>query len=109
MQRKNWKERMKKEYLSGMKVNTRTSVVDCDALDGDVKVLLYCIPDLVKLKRFIAASTWENDVTKYHIYCFDFQEKFVVDVAGDYCEVYTTPFEEYISTIKRESAADYGK
>ena len=99
MQKKNWKEMLKKTYLSDMKLNTgMKSYVACDALDGDVKVLLYCIPDLVRLKRFISAAMIEGDATRYHIYCFDYQENFIVEVAGEYCEVYTTPFYEYYNT-----------
>lgn len=97
MTKKNWKEEMKKEYLEGMNTNTGKSVVACDAIDGDVKILLFCIPDIVKLKKFLSAAALENDVTKYHVYCFDYQSEFITAVAGKYCEVYTTSFAEYYS------------
>lgn len=87
MMRKGWEKELKDIYLADMNTNTRMSSVPCDAIDGDKFILLFCIPDMIKLRKFLNVAMYENEPEKYQIYCFDFQEEFVAKVAGRYAEI----------------------
>lgn len=92
MTKNRWKEKMKEHYLSGMQLaNDKMSIHT--AYDGETKVLLHCIPDLVRLKKFIGMAMVMAEPQKYCIYCFDFQEIYVRKAAGEYCNIVAIPFQ----------------
>lgn len=95
MTRKNWEKELKDVYLSGMNLDTRMCNTQCDATDAEKYVLLFCIPDLVKLRKFLNDAMYSNEPEKYQIYCFDFQEEFVARVAGRYAEINYAEFDTY--------------
>ena len=98
MQRKGWRNELRRNFLEGMELNPRGSV-PCDAMDGETYIDLFCIPDIQKLKVFIKRAQYENDPTKYIIYCFDYQTEFVKKFAGDTVQIYDTPIKDYIVQI----------
>lgn len=98
MTRKNWKETLIRKYLPV--VDTSHSVVACDYTDGEIKILLFCIPDLVKLKKFKIAAEWAGDKENYQVYCFDYQVPFIKEVAGDVVDIYETSFDEFCEEMK---------
>lgn len=95
MTRKNWEKELKDIYLNGMNLDTRTCNVQCDAIDDGKYVLLFCIPDMIKLRKFLNEAMYSNEPEKYQIYCFDFQEEFVAQVAGRYAEINYAEFKTY--------------
>lgn len=90
----NWKEKMLEEYLVGgdeeVVVNDYNWSISCDAHKGNVNMLLFCIPDIVKLKKFLMSAEWTEEKENYQIYCYDFQQEFIEAVAGKYAEIYVT-------------------
>ena len=69
----------------------------CDHYDKESKVgtLVFCIPDIVRLKKFLETAKLQNDRKKFRIICFDYQKEFVKKVIGYNAQIYTTSFEEY--------------
>ena len=58
--------------------------VECDGYDistGRYK-LVFCIPNLQKLKAFVTRAELAAERDKFHIYCFSYQTKLITDVAG---------------------------
>ncbi len=95
MLQESWKEKMKMRFLKGADLNTKTSVVSCDGIIDDVKILLFCIPDIVKMKKFLGAARIEGVPSHYRIYCFDEQKEMVMNIAEGNCEIYETSFSEF--------------
>ena len=95
MTRKNWKEDLKSIYLKDYETDTRTSSVNCDGVGTDKFILLHCIPDLIKLKKFVNQANYAGEPEKYEIYCFDFQEEFVRKVAGENVTIKYADFKTY--------------
>lgn len=95
MTRKNWKEIMKREYLSDYDTNTGMGTIVCDGVKDENRILLYCIPNLTRLEKFIMASEWVGDNKQFIILCFDFQESFVKEMAADKVTIKTVSFIEF--------------
>lgn len=92
MTKKGWKEKLKERYLSEMEfTNDKMSIHT--AYDGETKVLLHCIPDLVRLKKFVGMAMVMSEPDSHCIYCFDFQEEYVRKTAGEYCYIVVIPFQ----------------
>lgn len=95
MTQKDWKENLIDVYLKDKDTNVRNASVTCDATDGETFILLFCIPDVTKLKKFLNMASWQNEPEKYVIYCFDFQEEFVSSVAEGYATIMYADFKTY--------------
>lgn len=95
MGRENWKDRLKKKYLGVTQVNVRTMA--CDRTENGINTLLFCIPDMVKLRKFVATAEWTASMEgkmKYEIICYDFQYDLVKEIAGKVADIETVKFEE---------------
>lgn len=97
MMERNWKKCLMDEYLYGLQINDSVSYSACNAYDGDVKILLFCIPDLVRLRIFMVQAADDRKPEKNRIYCFDTQEEFVKRIAGDCCEVRAYSLHDYMA------------
>ena len=96
MTRKNWQEELKSIYLKEYDTDTRTSSVNCDGTKGEEKyVLLHCIPDMIKLKKFVNQASYAAEPQKYEIICFDFQEEYVRKIAGESATIKYASFNTY--------------
>lgn len=98
MMRKNWKKELKEIFLEDYNTNTDNLMIPCDGYRENEYLLLYCIPDLVKLNNFIAASAWKDENTEFKIFCFDYQiplfEKLDCNI-----ELYSYPINDYYKAI----------
>lgn len=67
---------------------TRTA---CDGYNKETKVysMVFCSPDICKLKHFIKAAYRDNDKKKYRIYCYTHQLPLIISLAGEYAEIYS--------------------
>lgn len=96
MTREGWKMKMI-VAATGEYQDTRHMPHICDHYDNatDVSTLVFCSPDIVRLKKFIAKAKLENNKEKFRVICFDYQKEFVKAVVKQNALIYTTPFEEY--------------
>ncbi len=95
MSSKNWKERMKERLLpQGADIKTSYSVA-CDGFINNVFILLFCIPDIAKLKLFYKRAKLEMDKEKFEIYCFTYQIPMLASLAGEYVTLRSIELEEY--------------
>ena len=100
MKAKDWKERIRYYRYETTEPYSNGSI-RCDSYDKKTNTygLLFCIPDIKRLRSFIryAKNEYENmyeDRANYEIYCFDFQEKLIKDLVGDLMTVYVISIEE---------------
>lgn len=80
MKNKNWKEHLLSSALSEEQRKLKKEVVDCDGHDADGYYLMFCIPDIAKLKRFIYSAEVMNE-DNFYIYCFKHQLHLLKSVA----------------------------
>jgi hypothetical protein len=91
-----WKHKII-ESAVGEVQDTRFVNYVCDHYDAQSKTgtLIFCVPDIARLKKFIDAAKVYNEKGKFHIICFDFQKEFIKNVSNGYADIYVTPFYEY--------------
>ena len=95
MTRKNWQEDLKAYYLSDLNANVSGTGTVCDATDDEAKILLFCIPNITRLKKFLLSAEFDVSGRDFRVYCFDFQQEFLKEVVKGRAEVYATPFEDF--------------
>lgn len=100
-----WRGRILNSVLSREEQMASAEVsVDCDGYDAEhgIYKLVFCIPNLIKLKAFITRALLENNNQKsYQIYCFSFQTEMVAELIGKYGTILTVDvkkfYEEYFN------------
>ena len=91
-----WKEQMVEDFLpDGFEKTTHHSTIECDGKCGEQFILLYVIPDLVRLKKFMTAAEWNSGKNEYIVMCFDFQTEFIKAIAPQHVQIQVTPFTPY--------------
>lgn len=95
-----WKTRMKKRYLEADGFNISPGIINmlpvsCDGVNENGEyVLLFCIPDISKLRRFLSAAHMSKQPERYKLYCYSFQAPIVATLTNNAIEVYTTEYED---------------
>lgn len=93
-----WKGRIKHMLLDDKLIeNGMFTNVPCDGYDeeNETNILIFCIPDLVKLKAFVARANLECNKKKYKIYCYSYQIPLIVSLAGKNVEILKTDIEKF--------------
>lgn len=94
MQRSGWQKEMMDDFLPEIEENTNYSVA-CDGyLDGRY-LLLFCIPNISKLKMFLKRAVQEEDKRKWKVYCFDFQISLLARLGKNNITISSISLEEY--------------
>lgn len=81
-----WKETIENNLLSQELIDGRMSArFPCDGYDPETGIhyLLFCIPDIVKLKTFVTWASLEQDKKKFRIYCFKHQVPLIIALTND--------------------------
>ena len=100
-----WREKLNESVLSEEEmIEAATCGIICDAKETtaegkEIYKLLFCIPDLTRLKHFLVQTQLRPDKSKYQIYCFDYQLEMLAGLVGEYAEVYSMPIDEYLKEI----------
>ena len=96
MAREGWADSMKGTLLKGFTTErVEEQGIACDAYTDDESVLLFCIPDLAKLQKFLAAAEYDGHREKFIVICFDFQASLVARACAGKCRIMKAPFERY--------------
>lgn len=90
-----WDTVVYEEMLGMERRNGRTGIMECDGQRGNVYYFCYCVPDIKRFKMFLRRAELEKDKSRYRIFCFDTQETFLKEVAGQYAQIHSTSFEEF--------------
>lgn len=98
MLRKNWKKELMNLFLEDYDTNVDSLMIPCDGHRDNEYLLLFCIPDLVKLNNFIAASAWKDENTEFKIFCFDYQIPLLEQLDCN-VELYSYPIRDYYNVI----------
>lgn len=71
--------------------------VECDGYDVSAGIykLVFCIPNLQKLKSFTTRAELASERDRFYIYCFDYQTKLITDVAGTNVKILKTNIEKF--------------
>lgn len=94
-----WDNKLMSDFLAG-KPRNPNSIVECDGQDDEAYYLLYCKPDLMKLKQFVTAAKSVDEKDKFRIICFDEQKDLLLRYTEDSCRIFTTPLKEYMEGVK---------
>lgn len=104
-----WKEYMMKLFFqNGEKLDTRYIDVACDAYMEDTNefILLFCIPNLVKLKQFVRRAELDTDEKRYKVICFEEQLPLIAPLAfyGEHpiFRIETVAFSEFLEEWKQK-------
>ena len=107
MTRPEWKIEMMDSFIEKPYQNlNNTTSVPCNGYNEDTGeyTMLFCIPDMVKLKGFVARSIIDsNENKKFKIYCFTHQLAFISKIAGASCEIFSVNLEEYIMGLENQT------
>lgn len=99
MTQKDWKDKMKHYCLSDYSLNSNTSTIECDGTKENKIALVFCIPDISRLYRYISALSFVSKVStlewKYEVYCFDFQMSMVEALVDGLAEIKEIDFEGF--------------
>lgn len=101
MQEPGWKTKLIRGVLKNdslIKAKENTSV-DCDGYDEEKQVykLVFCVPDLVKLKNFSRRAQLAEDKDKYEVYCFKHQVPVVAAMLGGSAKTFSIDIEKVSS------------
>lgn len=95
-----WKESMKEIILPNHDHMTNNLGLEADGINGAEIAFLFCIPDLIRLCRFLAALSFSAGAItgeiNYVIYCFDFQRDLVEKLNDGLAEIRTVSMESVI-------------
>lgn len=111
MGQKSWKHDIRKRLLSEKELeNEIYTTVQCDGYDtdNDIYTLIFCIPDLVKLKAFTARANLESNPKKYRIYCFTYQIPLIMSLAGTNVTILKTDIKSFYDKYYSEKEIDSG-
>lgn len=111
MEQKGWKHDIKTRLLKESEIeDQKFTNIPCDGYDteNDRYTLIFCIPDLVKLKAFTARANLESDPKKYRIYCFTYQIPLIVSLAGTNVTILKTDIKSFYDKYYREKEIDSG-
>ena len=99
MHKAGWRNRMYRMFPQAEEIEaSRFCSVQCDGYDKekDRYTLLFCVPDLIKLKNYSARACLIGDREKFRVICFEHQLGTVANVIPEeYCRVYSLPYETY--------------
>lgn len=103
MQNSKWEQALKDKYLSGLSQLTVSSGVDCDGVDKENRryVLLYAIPDINRLYKFLANAGMREDKENFEIICYEWQREFIEDVTEGRYRVTAISDEEFFEDIEK--------
>ena len=104
MQTTGWRERMCRMFLREDEIEaSRFCSVQCDGYDKEKEIytLLFCVPDLIKLKNYSARACLMGDKDKFRVICFEHQLATIANVIPEnICRVYSLPYEVYESKVQ---------
>lgn len=105
--REGWRERILSDFIPTEQQSRYKGVsVACDGIEetetGNCYILLYCIPDINKLKLFSERANLENDKSKFKVLCFEDQLPFIAKRLGNAAQIYSIDIKEYYKLFIQE-------
>lgn len=103
MQKAGWQAKIKSQMLSHNEMTESMYVsVPCDGYDKKEGIykLVYCIPDMVKLKGFAKRAAIEEDRERYHIYCYKSQLPIIAPVIQGNAKVFVISIDDMIRELE---------
>lgn len=96
----NWKKKIINSVCSeeDQEASLHTAI-DCDGYDeeNNVHILVFCVPDLVKLKNFVKRAQIEDERSRYRIYCYDFQAPLIQELTAGATRISVVGVDKYIN------------
>lgn len=94
-----WEEQLYKTFIENTKL-TGYEEIACNGKDSEGNYyMVFCSPDIKMLHNFIRGARAIENKERCRIICFDFQKEFILNLAKDYCKVFTVKFDDYINEI----------
>lgn len=80
----NWVRAMYEALVPEKEKRDLSTAVDCDDFFDNTYTLVFCIPDIARLYRFIEQAKVSKQGYKFVIYIYDWQKEFIANVCGKY-------------------------
>lgn len=95
-----WKQELLNSYLEeSYQKDVYKSNIVCDGKNNEIRYLLFCIPDLVRLYKFIEAAKWSGIPDNYVIICFEHQINLIKALSKGTVKIRAANLDEYIKFI----------
>ncbi len=107
MQLPNWQTKIKEQLLPFQEIKESNFVsVSCDGYDkrDGIYKLVYCIPDMTKLKSFSKRAAIDEERETYHIYCYESQIPLLKAVTknGKYAKLFVVSIDDMEKVLYRD-------
>lgn len=99
---RDWEYKFKSLFLKNYEWrDVERTGIPCDGYTDDKYVLLFCIPDLKKLRLFKTYAARIGDKNRFAVLCFDFQEEMVAKACGSHCRILKASFDKFYDIVKK--------
>lgn len=98
MTMENWQNKILRSILSESEMKGAETIdIRCDGYnkEKDQAILVFCIPDMTKLKSFIIRARLENNRQRFRIFCFTHQLELVTSLAGKSVQISHMDIKKY--------------
>ena len=99
MSRPGWERIIREASFGRQAAQARQMAVDCDLYENGTYTLNFCVPDIMRLRRFLAYAASDTE-HRYRITCFDFQKGMLEKASHGSCEIKSGPFEKFLKIIE---------
>lgn len=100
MTKKNWQMEMLANF--GMPVTPPSINVICDDYRDGIFYLLFCIPDVKRLRKFITRAELQEERDKFVVVCFDFQVDMLRKATKNRVKIKSIPLLQYLEKTGNE-------
>lgn len=101
--KQSWQEHVYSQLITEKEyIDAKGLTVACDGYDGERYKLIYCVPDITKLKLFLRKAQADLDAKNFILYCFDWQEQHVRNMADHITTIKVIPFDTFYSAVKEK-------
>ena len=97
MQLPMWRAKLREQFLTHDEMQeSRFAQVSCDGYDirNRVYKLVFCIPDMTKLKSFVKRAETEGVKDRFYLYCYDHQLPVVTEIVKDHVKVFSVDIDD---------------
>lgn len=102
MTESDWEYKLKWMLLEEEPQDTSRLDVTCDYYDGETYIFIFCIPDISRYLDFYRKAALVNDRNRFAVYCFDYQQEFIMKSIEKYANISVASFDDIVNEWKEK-------
>ena len=102
MTESDWEYKLKWMLLEEEPQDTSRLDVTCDYYDGETYIFIFCISDISRYLDFYRKAALVNDRNKFAVYCFDYQQDFIMKSIEKYANISVASFDDIVIEWKEK-------